>query len=118
MFLFILFIATDKIDELNKEHIQLNVEGLGLECVPDYNGRIYCHVYVYCQQGFGLGIGFIDYFNIQLVTKNDAVTELNTLQITRAHAKSSQSAFTSRFLVTDINNGDSSASVLTSLPAV
>jgi hypothetical protein len=38
------------------------------------------------------------------------------LQITRAHAKSSQFSFTSRFLVTDLNNEDSSASVLTSLP--
>jgi hypothetical protein len=37
------------------------------------------------------------------------------LHITRAHAKSSQFAFTIHFLVTDLNDGDSSASVLTSL---
>jgi hypothetical protein len=44
-----------------------------------------------------------------------AIADLHTLQITRAHAKFSQSAFTSRFLVTDLINGDSSASVFTSL---
>jgi hypothetical protein len=44
-----------------------------------------------------------------------ASPNLHTLQITIAHAKSSQSAFTSRFLVTDLNNVESSASVLTSL---
>jgi hypothetical protein len=44
-----------------------------------------------------------------------AIANLDTLQITTARAKSSQSAFTSRFLVTDLNSGDSSASVLTSL---
>jgi hypothetical protein len=47
-----------------------------------------------------------------------ALTALShTSQITRAHAKYSQSALTSCFLVTDLNNGDSSATVLTSLPA-
>jgi hypothetical protein len=45
----------------------------------------------------------------------NAIAKLSTLQITRAHAKSSQFAFTSRFLVTDLNNENSSASVLTSL---
>jgi hypothetical protein len=44
-----------------------------------------------------------------------AIVNLHTLQITRAQAKPSQSAFTSRFPVIDLNNGDSSASVLTSL---
>jgi hypothetical protein len=38
------------------------------------------------------------------------ITDLHTLQISRAHAKS-QSAFSSRFLVTVLNNGDSLASV-------
>jgi hypothetical protein len=46
-----------------------------------------------------------------------AIANLHTLQITKAHAKSSQSDFTSRFVVTDLNNWDSSAFVLTSLPA-
>jgi hypothetical protein len=48
-------------------------------------------------------------------TRNYAIANPHTLQITRSHAKSSQSAFTSRFLVTDLNNRDSSASALTSL---
>jgi hypothetical protein len=47
----------------------------------------------------------------------NAVADLHPLQITRAHAKSSQSAFTSHFLVMDLNNRDSSTSMLTSLPA-
>jgi hypothetical protein len=54
----------------------------------------------------------------QLATKNNhnALANPHTLQITRAHAKSSQFAYTtSRFLLTDLNSGDSSASVLTSL---
>jgi hypothetical protein len=44
------------------------------------------------------------------------IADLHTLQITRAHEKFSQSAFTSRFLVTDLKNGDSSASMVTPLP--
>jgi hypothetical protein len=47
----------------------------------------------------------------------NAIADLHILQITTAHAKSTQSAFTSRFLVTDLNNGDPSASVVTSLIA-
>jgi hypothetical protein len=51
-----------------------------------------------------------------VTTGNDnGVANPHTLQIARAHSKSSQFAFTRRFLVTDLNNGDSSASVLTSL---
>jgi hypothetical protein len=34
----------------------------------------------------------------------NSIADLHDLQITRAHAKSSQSGFTSRFLVTDLNN--------------
>jgi hypothetical protein len=61
--------------------------------------------------------GFIDH--LQMVTRSNygAIANLHTLQITIVHAKSSQSVFTSRFLVTDLNNGDSSTSVLMSLPA-
>jgi hypothetical protein len=44
-----------------------------------------------------------------------AVTDLHTSQITGAHAKSSQPAVSIRFLVSDLNNGDSSAPVLISL---
>jgi hypothetical protein len=69
--------------------------------------------------GFGLVNGFIDHLCVPLGTTSthSAIADLHTLQIARAHAKSSQSALTSCFLVTDLNNGDSSASVLTLLPA-
>jgi hypothetical protein len=43
------------------------------------------------------------------------IVNLHTLQITRAQAKPSQSVFTSRHLVTDLNNVDTSDSVLTSI---
>jgi hypothetical protein len=59
--------------------------------------------------------GFIDHLEIVTISNHSAITNLHTLQITRARAKTSQSAFTSRFQITDLNNGDSSASVLTSL---
>jgi hypothetical protein len=74
---------------------------------------------VWLQTGFGFVTRFIDRFNTRLVTtfNYSAITCIHTLQITRAHAKSSQFAVTSRFLVTNLNNGDSSASMLTSLPA-
>jgi hypothetical protein len=64
-----------------------------------------------------LDIGFIDHFTTLLVTTRDynAIPNLRSLHITTAHAKPFQSAFTSRFPVTDLNNGDSSAFVLTSL---
>jgi hypothetical protein len=58
-------------------------------------------------------------FNTCLVTtcNYNTMTDLHTLQITvtATHAKPSQSAFSSRFPVMDLNNGDSSASVLMSL---
>jgi hypothetical protein len=52
-----------------------------------------------------------------MVTTNkyNAIANLHNLQISTAHVKPSQSAFTSRFPVTDLKNGDSSTSVLTSL---
>jgi hypothetical protein len=58
---------------------------------------------------------FIDHFNKRLVNVSNYNANLHILQINRAHAIPFQSAFTSRFLVTDLNNGDTSASVLTSL---
>jgi hypothetical protein len=63
--------------------------------------------------------GFIHhlYTRLGITSTYNAITDLHTLQITRAHAKSSQSAFTSHFLVTDLNNGHSSASVVKPLPA-
>jgi hypothetical protein len=54
---------------------------------------------------------------IRLLTTSNysVIVNRHTLPITRAQVKSSQSAFTSRSLVTDLNNGDSSASTFTSL---
>jgi hypothetical protein len=68
--------------------------------------------------GFGLVTGFFEHLYMQLITASNysAIANVHTLYITSAHTKSSQSAFTSCFLVMDLNNGDSSASVLTSLP--
>jgi hypothetical protein len=67
------------------------------------------------RQGFGLEIGFIDHFNIRLVStlNYSAIANFHTLRITTAHAKSFQSAVTCRFLVMDLNNEDSSASSCT-----
>jgi hypothetical protein len=69
--------------------------------------------------GFGLVTQFLEHLYTQLVTTSNygATANLHTLQITKAHAKSFLSTFTSRFLVTNLNNGERSASVLTSLPA-
>jgi hypothetical protein len=49
---------------------------------------------------------FIDH--LQIVTKSNysAIANLHSLQISKAPAKSSQSTFTIRLLVTDLNNGD------------
>jgi hypothetical protein len=61
------------------------------------------------RRSFGLEIGFIDH--LQVVTTSDyehnTIASFHTLQITAAQAKSFQSAFISRFLVTDFKNGDS-----------
>jgi hypothetical protein len=67
--------------------------------------------------GFGLVNGFIDHSHTWLRTTStyNVITDLHTLQITRAHVKSSQSAFTSYFLLMD---EDSSDSVVMPLPAV
>jgi hypothetical protein len=69
------------------------------------------------RRSFWLDIGFIDHLQVVTTNNSNTFADLQILQITRAHAKSSQSAFTRRFLVTDINNGDSSAFVLKSLTA-
>jgi hypothetical protein len=62
-----------------------------------------------------LEIEFIEHLPKQLVTTSNysAIVNFHNLQTTRVHGKSSQSAFTSRSLVTDLNNEDSSASVPT-----
>jgi hypothetical protein len=63
--------------------------------------------------------GFTERIYTQLViTSNyNAIANPHILETTRAHAKYFLPAITSRFLVTDLNNGDSSAFVLKSLPA-
>jgi hypothetical protein len=65
--------------------------------------------------GFELEIGFIDHLQLITTSNCNTIADLHTLQITTAHAKSSQSAFTSHFPVTDLNRGGSSATVLMSL---
>jgi hypothetical protein len=49
-------------------------------------------------------------YHLQVVTTNNynTIANFHILQITRAHTKSFQSAFASRFPVTDLNNGGSS----------
>jgi hypothetical protein len=62
-----------------------------------------------------LEIRFIDHLQVASVSNNDIIANFHNLQITTAHAESSQSVFTSRFPITDLNNEDSSASLLTAL---
>jgi hypothetical protein len=61
-----------------------------------------------------LETGFIDHITAPLmITINyGPITDLRALQITTVHAKSFQSAVTNCFPVTDLNSGDSSASIL------
>jgi hypothetical protein len=63
------------------------------------------------------GFWIEDHFNTPLVTISNysAIANLHILQIVTAHFEPSQAAVTSSFPVTDLNNGDSSVSVLTSL---
>jgi hypothetical protein len=67
------------------------------------------------------GVWIVNWIYGPLTDRNSsnysAISNVHTLQITRACTKSSERAFTSRFLVTDLNTGDSSASVLASLRA-
>jgi hypothetical protein len=58
-------------------------------------------------------IGFIHHFDSRLVTtlNYSAIADLHTLQISKAYAKPSHPTLTIRFPVTDLNKGDSSASV-------
>jgi hypothetical protein len=78
---------------------------------------------VICTSGYQWGLDWqLDLLNTythnsQLQVTITLIIDLHTLQITTAYAKSFQTAFTSCFLIMDLNNGDSSASVITSLPA-
>jgi hypothetical protein len=71
-----------------------------------------CHVYEWLSTGFSLETGFIDHLQMITTSNYTTITNCHTLQITTVHTKSFQSAVTSHFLVTDLNNGDSSASIL------
>jgi hypothetical protein len=64
------------------------------------------------RRGIGLEIGFIDHLYVVTTNNYNTIANFHTLQITIAHTKSFQCAVTSRFPVTDLNKGDSSASVL------
>jgi hypothetical protein len=70
------------------------------------------------QFSFGLEMGFIDHLQVVTTKNYNTVYNFHSSQITTAHPKSFQSAFTSLFPVTDLNNGDSSASVLMLLLSV
>jgi hypothetical protein len=53
---------------------------------------------------------FIAHLQIAAKSNYKATANLHTLQITTAHVKPSEPAFTSRFPVTHLNNGDPLAS--------
>jgi hypothetical protein len=63
------------------------------------------------RSGFGLEIGFIDNLQVIATSNYKTIANFRTLQITTAHDKSFPSSVTSRFPVTELNDGDSSASV-------
>jgi hypothetical protein len=65
----------------------------------------YCHVYV-CDYTRGLDwwLDLLTTYRSLTTSNYSAIANQHTLRITRAHAKFSRSAFTSRFLVTDLNN--------------
>jgi hypothetical protein len=69
--------------------------------------NILSHIRETLDGSFGLKIGFVDH--LQVVTTNNYNTNPNfhTLQITTAHAKSPQSASTTRFPIRCLHNGDS-----------
>jgi hypothetical protein len=59
--------------------------------------------------------GFIDHLQIVTTSNYSSIANLHSLQLARTHAKSSQSSFASRILVTDLNSVGSSAYVPTML---
>jgi hypothetical protein len=68
----------------------------------------YCHTYV-CEHRRGLDwrLNLLTTYRLLTTSNYNTITNLHTSQITTAHAKPSQSASTSHFPVTDLNNGDS-----------
>jgi hypothetical protein len=60
------------------------------------------------RRGFRLEIGFVDHLHGVTTNNYNIISNFHTLQMTTAHAKSFQPAFTSRFPATDLNNGDPS----------
>jgi hypothetical protein len=96
--------------------------GKGLTAIGGkQNIYIYIYIYSHIFGGMiidGVWIGELDlktythHSELQVIT---ALSLISTLHKSLAQAKSSQSAFTSRFMVTDLNNEDSPSSVLKSL---
>jgi hypothetical protein len=60
--------------------------------------------HVWLQTEFGLGIGCIEHLKIVTTGNYNTLANSCTRLLTKAHTKSSQFVFTSRFLVTDPNN--------------
>jgi hypothetical protein len=97
------------------EHLytQLNKDAKLVLTSPTSGGRSVGRYSSHADSSHGVFL----YTQLGATSNYNAIADLHTLQITTAQATSSQSVFTSRFLVTDLNNGDSSASVFTPLPA-
>jgi hypothetical protein len=64
------------------------------------------------RRGLGLETGFIDHLQVVTTRSHNTLANSRTPQFTTAHTESFQSAVASRFPVTDLKNGDSSASIL------
>jgi hypothetical protein len=68
------------------------------------------------RRGFGFDVGFTDhlYTQLQITSNYNAIANLHTLQITTTPTKPfpAYCIFTSRFLVTACNSGNSSASAM------
>jgi hypothetical protein len=95
-----------------------------------YIRSIYIYIYIYivtcsmcvcdCRRGMDWWMDLLTQWYTPLGTSNySAIVNLHILQITSAHTKHSPacSVFNSRFLVTDVNRGDSSASCPQILPS-
>jgi hypothetical protein len=54
--------------------------------------------------GLDWEMGFIDHLEVVITSNHSSIANLHTLQIFAVHINSFQSAVTSRYLVTDLNN--------------